>query len=106
MIYIFITYPNKKKAEEIVTKLLKERLIACGSILPEVESHYLWEGKIESSFEVKMILKTRKELFDKIEKIVQINSPYEICEIAAVETVLVSKEYKTWVEDVLVEKTN
>ena len=101
MIYIFITCPSKKEAREILEKLLNERLIACGSIFPEVESHYIWNGKIESSLEAKMILKTTQELFNKIEKLVELHCSYKICEIAAVDTLLVSKEYKNWMEQVL-----
>jgi uncharacterized protein involved in tolerance to divalent cations len=48
-----------------------------------------------------MILKATKELFNKIEKLTQLNSSYKICEIAAVETSLISKEYKNWMDQVL-----
>ena len=96
-----MTCPSKKEAREILEKLLNERLIACGSIFPEVESHYIWNGKIESSLEAKMILKTTQELFNKIEKLVELHCSYKICEIAAVDTLLVSKEYKNWMEGVL-----
>lgn len=101
MIYIFITCPSKKEAREILEKLLNERLIACGSIFPEVECHYIWNGKIQSSLEAKMILKTTKEFFNKIEKLVELHCSYKICEMAAVDTLLVSKEYKNWMEQVL-----
>lgn len=101
MIYIFITCPNKNEAREILQSLLNERLVACGSIFPDVESHYIWNGKIESSLEAKMILKTTKEFFNKIEKLVELHCSYKICEMAAVDTLLVSNEYKNWMEQVL-----
>jgi hypothetical protein len=41
-----------------------------------------------------MTLKTSKEFFNIIEKLTQLQSSYKICEIAAVETFLVSKEDK------------
>lgn len=42
MIYVFWTCSNGEEAKKITYLLLNERLIACASILPEIESIYRW----------------------------------------------------------------
>ena len=44
-----------------VLRLLEERLVACGNILPRMNSIYVWEGKLEEASEVVMIAKTTAE---------------------------------------------
>jgi periplasmic divalent cation tolerance protein len=41
--------------------LVEERLAACATIIPSVESIYQWQGKVESSAEVLLLLKTTAE---------------------------------------------
>jgi periplasmic divalent cation tolerance protein len=64
IVYLFWTCRDKTEAKKIIYNLLEKHLIACASILPEVESIYRWEGKIEESREVKVILKTVPHHFD------------------------------------------
>ena len=57
IVYIFWTCRDKEEAKKIIHGLLHQQLIACASIFPEVESIYRWEGRIEESREVKVILR-------------------------------------------------
>lgn len=54
---IYITIPNKSTATNIAVILVEEHLAACVNILGEIESYYVWEGKVESSNEVAMLVK-------------------------------------------------
>ena len=71
LIYIFWTCRDKQEVKRIVHGLLDQRLIACASIFPEVESIYRWEGKIEESQEVKVILKTAALHFNAVQSYIQ-----------------------------------
>lgn len=67
MIYIgLITCKDKPEAEKVVKHLLTKRLIACGNIISGIESHYWWKGKLESSNETLLLVKTVKEKTPKI----------------------------------------
>ena len=44
---ILVTVPNRDVAERITSALLSERLVACVSIVPGIESHYIWEGRTD-----------------------------------------------------------
>ena len=97
MIYIFWTCRDKIEAKRIVHELLDKKLIACASILPEVESIYRWEGKIEESREIKVILKTLPKCFDAIQKHIQSYCSYEVPEILQVDVIHGNPAYLAWV---------
>lgn len=97
MIYIFWTCRSREEAKKIVYLLLEQHLIACASILPEVESIYRWEGKIEEGKEVKVILKTQSKLFDPICALIREKGSYEVPEISQLDAVKCNPQYLSWV---------
>jgi len=97
MIYIFWTCRDQAEAKKIIHGLLDKRLIACASIFPEVESIYRWEGKVEESREVKVVLKTLAERFDAIQSYIQVHCSYEVPEILQVDVVQGNPRYVSWV---------
>ncbi len=97
MIYIFWTCKNKQEAKEIIHGLLDQRLIACASIFPEVESIYRWEGKIEEGREVKVILKSLAKHFDPIQNYIKEHCSYEVPEVLQIDVVQGNPHYLAWV---------
>jgi len=97
MIYIFWTCRDKIEAKRIIHELLGRKLIACASIFPEIESIYRWEGKIEESREIKVILKTFPKHFDAIQKYIQAHCSYEVPEILQVDVAQGNPAYSAWV---------
>ena len=95
--YVFWTCRDKQEAKKIVHGLLDQRLIACASIFPEVESIYRWEGKVEESQEVKVILKTAAKHFNAIQGYIQEYCSYEIPEIVQINIVQGNPRYLAWV---------
>ncbi len=97
IIYIFWTCRNKVEAKKIIHGLLDQKLIACASIFPEVESIYRWEGKIEENFETKVVLKTQPKHFDTIRNYIEQNCSYEVPEILQVDISHSSSKYCSWI---------
>jgi len=97
MIYIFWTCRDQEEAKRIIHSLLNQHLIACASILPEVTSIYRWEGKVEESKEVKVILKTQPHHFDVIRTYIEANGSYEVPEILQVPISQGNPRYLSWV---------
>jgi periplasmic divalent cation tolerance protein len=97
IIYIFWTCRNKQEAKTIIHGLLEERLIACASIFPEIESIYRWEGKIEESQEIKVILKTMSSLFQSVQSYIQTHCSYEVSEIVQVDISQGNPSYLSWI---------
>jgi periplasmic divalent cation tolerance protein len=57
--FAYITAPDVEEARRIGKTLVAERLAACVNILPRMESHYWWNGKMESAQEAVLIAKTQ-----------------------------------------------
>ncbi len=80
---IYVTCIDMEEARSIAQKIIEEKLAACANILPAIESIYKWEGKLESSQEVVLLLKTKEELTKKcIAKIENLHSYKIPCAIA------------------------
>ncbi len=75
---VYITTKNKNEARKIAKILLKERLVACTNIVPNIESLFWWKGKIANSKEALLLCKTRRGLEDKIIKTVKKHHSYSV----------------------------
>jgi periplasmic divalent cation tolerance protein len=76
--------PSPDEARVIAQAILERKLAACVNILPGVESHYWWQGKLESGQEVMLIIKSSAEQFDALAALVKEKHSYECPEIVAV----------------------
>lgn len=95
---IFCTVPTQEVGREIAKALVEERLAACVSLIPGVESHYLWNEKYERASEIQLVIKAKKAKFTLIEeKILKIH-PYECPEIIAFEIDDGYHSYLNWIE--------
>lgn len=98
-IVIFITAPNKKEASYIAGELIRAKLAACVNILENVESHFWWEGKIDTAKEALLIVKTKKNLLNKLIKKVKSRHTYEVPEIIALPIISGNKRYLEWIDE-------
>ncbi len=68
VLFAYITCQDPDDARRIGKALLAERLAACVNILPGMESHYWWNGRIESSDEAVLIAKTTPEAREALQE--------------------------------------
>ena len=78
------TLPERAHAEALARDLLAARLAACIQIGAAVESLYHWRGEIETASETPLAIKTRAELYPRVEAAIRERHPYELPEIVAV----------------------
>jgi len=97
-VIVFITVDSQETAQKIANKLLTERKAACVNIIPKVESHYWWHGKIENTDELLLIVKTRAALLGDLGKLVKQNHPYTVPEIIALPIIDGNPDYLEWIE--------
>ena len=95
-IVVFMTAANGEEATRLAEMLVGAHLAACVQILPEMESVYRWEGKIERQSEVLLIAKTTRGKFDDLEREVRALHSYDTPEIVAVPIVAGSAPYLEW----------
>lgn len=54
---VFVTASSAEEAKTLAKGLLAGGLAACVNLIPQVSSMYMWEGKLEESSEVIMMIK-------------------------------------------------
>lgn len=96
-IVVFITAANGEEAARLADMLVGAHLAACVQILPEMESVYRWQGKIERQPEILLLAKTTKAKFEELEREVRVLHSYETPEIIAIPVVAGSAPYLQWV---------
>ena len=95
-IVVFMTAANGEEATRLADMLVGAHLAACVQILPEMESVYRWEGKVERQAEVLLIAKTVRAKFDELEREVRALHSYDTPEIVAVPILTGSAPYLEW----------
>jgi periplasmic divalent cation tolerance protein len=95
-IQIYTTTENKDDAGMIAETVVKKRLAACVQVVGPIVSTYWWEGAIEEAEEWLCIMKSRKDLYDSLEKAILDVHSYDVPEIVAVPIVSGSRSYLQW----------
>jgi Uncharacterized protein involved in tolerance to divalent cations len=99
---VLTTTETKEEAGKIAQYLVEQKLAACVQITGSITSIYRWKGKVETAQEWLCLIKTREELYSKVETAIKKLHSYETPEIIAVPIIKGSSEYLSWLNDVLV----
>lgn len=97
-IVVFCTVPDENVAEKIANKVVEKKLAACCNIIPGLRSIYIWKNEIQDDKEMLLIIKTKKDIFTKLQKAITEIHPYTIPEIISILIENGSKNYLNWVE--------
>lgn len=95
-VVVLVTAPDLNTARQLAQALLEARAIACANLLPGLESHYWWQGRLETSAEVLLVLKTTRRRLRELEKIVLAHHPYDTPEILALPLAQGTPKYLRW----------
>ncbi len=78
-VWVYVTAANIDDAEAIGRAAVEARLAACANVLGATKAIYWWEGKVESSPEAALVLKSTRDLVpaltDKIKAIHSYDCP-------------------------------
>jgi len=94
---VLVTVPDEAVAERLAEALLGEQLAACVNLLPGLRSIYRWQGKIERSSEVQLIVKTRESRVDALIERIGVLHPYDTPEILVLPVVAGGARYLAWI---------
>ena len=95
-IVVFMTAASGEEAARLADMLSGAHLAACVQILPEMESVYRWQGKIERQAETLLLAKTTRSKFEELEREVRALHSYETPEIIALPILAGSTPYLEW----------
>ncbi len=74
---VYTTFPDEETALAIGEALVRDRLAACGNVVPGMRSVYAWRGAVERGTEVVAIVKTREGLRETVRAALKERHPYE-----------------------------
>jgi periplasmic divalent cation tolerance protein len=97
-IVVFSTCSSPDDAARIARKLIDERLAACVNVSPGVRSYYRWKGAVEEAEECLLIIKSSRDLFDRLRLELEKAHTYETPEVVAVPVVDGAPNYLNWIE--------
>ena len=80
---IITTTDSEEEARSLSAKLVESRLAACVQV-SGIQSFYAWKGEVHNDPEFKLLIKTRRELYPKVESFLCENHSYEVPEIIEV----------------------
>ena len=97
-IIVFSTCSTAEEAAQIARKLIDERLAACVNVTPGVRSFYRWKGSIEQADECMLVIKSSRDLFDRLRAELEKAHTYEVPEVVAIAVVDGSPNYLNWID--------
>jgi periplasmic divalent cation tolerance protein len=95
---VLVTAPDMKTARKLARAALAARLIACANLIPKIESHFWWQGKIERGAEVLLLLKTTTARLAALEKVIMATHPYDTPELLVLPIRRGNPRYLDWVK--------
>ena len=97
-IQVVTTTEHREDAERIARTLVEERLAACVQVVGPISSTYRWRGAVETAQEWQCWVKSRRDLYDEVEKAIRRLHPYEVPEILAIPVLAGNAGYLAWLD--------
>jgi len=95
---VLTTTANPDEAVRLGRTLVEERLAACATLIPAVQSIYRWQGEVESASETLLLLKTGAEQLAALEaRLHQLHS-YQTPEFLVLPVEAASQPYLDWLQ--------
>jgi periplasmic divalent cation tolerance protein len=95
---VLTTTANLEEAARLGRVLVEERLAACATLIPAVQSIYRWKGEVETATETLLLLKTGPEQLAALEaRLLELHS-YETPEFLVLGVEAASQPYLDWLQ--------
>jgi periplasmic divalent cation tolerance protein len=99
---VVVTCASAAEARRIARGVVESRLAACVNILPgAVASIYRWKGKVQSSRERLLLIKTSRKRLAKLQAAVERLHSYDVPEFIALPIAAGSRAYLAWLDECL-----
>ncbi len=97
-IVVLTTCNSQEQGAQLARHLIEHRLAACVNVLTGARSFYRWKGEIEQAEEVVLLIKSRRDVFEKLREAILHLHSYEIPEVIALPVVDGSEAYLGWMD--------
>jgi periplasmic divalent cation tolerance protein len=98
---VLTTASNPGEARRFARALIEERLAACATLIPAVESIYRWQGAVETAAETLLLIKTGSDQLAALEARLHELHSYDTPEFLVLPVEAASHRYLEWLQDCL-----
>lgn len=95
----FVTTPDNEIAKKLARGLIEKKLAACVNIIPNIQSVYMWEGKVNEDNEYLLMIKTKTTRVAELTKWVRDNHPYSVAEVITLPIEQGNPLYMKWLAE-------
>jgi len=96
---VLTTTGSQEEARKIARALVDRRLAACVNIIPQVESIYRWQGKVEDAHEWLLVIKTTGNAFERVRDAIRELHSYDLPECISFSVENGSSAYLDWISE-------
>jgi periplasmic divalent cation tolerance protein len=96
---VLTTSASHEEARKIAHGLVERRVAACVNIVTKIESIYRWQGKVEESKEVLLIIKTTEAAAARVKDAIREVHSYELPECIVISITDGSESYLKWIAE-------
>ena len=97
-IVVLSTCGSEEEALRVARELVEARLAACVNVAPGVRSIYRWQGEVQDDNEWLLVIKSRRDLLEKLQGQLHKIHSYEVPEVMALSVVDGSPAYLRWLD--------
>lgn len=97
VLFVYVTVPDLATAKQIGRCAVEENFAACANIIPGVTSISDWQGTVDETDEVVLILKTTVHLFRKLEARIRGLHPYQTPCIVGLSVAIGAADFINWI---------
>lgn len=94
---VLVTAPSTEEGHTIARSLVAEHLAACVNVVPGVRSVFFWEGQLQEEAEALLVVKTRRERYEALQRRILELHAYSVPEVLALPVAAGSPAYLAWV---------
>ena len=98
---VLTTAATIEEARSLGHTLIEERLVACATLIPAVEAIFQWQGKLESTIESGLRLKTGPDQLPALEDRLHELHTYQTPEFLVLNVEAGSHPYLEWLQSAL-----
>jgi len=98
MLEVHVNYPNDAEAQSAARMAVEKRLAAAANIHGAIQSHYWWNGAMQSEGEVPVVFKTSEASVDALMAFIARSHSYQTPSIIVHRPDRATAPYLAWVE--------
>lgn len=91
------TLASREDAAALARSVLESRAAACVQVVGPIESHYWWQGEIQTEQEWLCLVKTAAGVLERLMALVTARHPYDVPEVTATPIAAGSEAYLRWI---------